>query len=207
MRRFGKRSPLRGRQSGFTLVELMIASLVFSSILLLCTVGLITISRSYFNGVTTARTQETARAIIDEISQAIQNNSVTHEHVKDDANQIGGFCIGSKVYGYRIGVQLKDSPALPDQSTTVFRVADTPACGAGGASMPAGGRELMGINMRLMNHPVVERIEDGLYRVSVTVINGDNDLIDFTENNCKIELSGSEFCAVSNLSTTVRQRL
>lgn len=63
---------LRDNQRGFTLLELMIATTIFSSILLLLTFGLINIGKSYYKGRNTARTQELARRVMDEISQSIR---------------------------------------------------------------------------------------------------------------------------------------
>lgn len=57
---------------GFTLVELMIATSIFSVILLLLTFGLLGIGQNYYKGRNSVRTQDTARRIMDEISQAIQ---------------------------------------------------------------------------------------------------------------------------------------
>ena len=59
-------------QSGFTLLELMIATTIFSVILLLCTVGLIQIGKTYYKGSAIVRTQNVARDITDNITQAIQ---------------------------------------------------------------------------------------------------------------------------------------
>jgi len=59
-------------QKGFTLIELMVSTLVFTLVLMAVTVALIQISRLYYRGVTQSRTQETIRNVSDEISQSIQ---------------------------------------------------------------------------------------------------------------------------------------
>lgn len=66
------RKHLDHNAQGFTLVELMIATALFSSILLLITFGLLSIGQNYYKGKNSARTQDVARRVIDEISQAIQ---------------------------------------------------------------------------------------------------------------------------------------
>lgn len=63
---------MRKDESGFTLTELMIATTIFSTILLLITLGLLSIGKNYYKGRNTARTQDVARRVIDEITQAIQ---------------------------------------------------------------------------------------------------------------------------------------
>lgn len=60
------------RQHGFTIVELLFSTAIFSVILLLCLSALVQIGRMYFKGVTTAQTQQSARAVLDELSQAMQ---------------------------------------------------------------------------------------------------------------------------------------
>jgi prepilin-type N-terminal cleavage/methylation domain-containing protein len=60
------------KQRGFTIVELLFSTAIFSVILLLCLSALVQIGRMYFKGVTTAQTQQSARAVLDELSQAMQ---------------------------------------------------------------------------------------------------------------------------------------
>lgn len=57
---------------GFTIVELLFSTAIFSVVLLLCLSALVQIGRMYFKGVTTAQTQQSARALMDEISQSMQ---------------------------------------------------------------------------------------------------------------------------------------
>jgi prepilin-type N-terminal cleavage/methylation domain-containing protein len=62
----------RKSQAGFTIVELMIATLVFAVVLILITVGVLTFTRSFFKGINQSRTQNAARTVIETISQGIQ---------------------------------------------------------------------------------------------------------------------------------------
>lgn len=57
--------------AGFTIVELMIATVVFSVILILITTGIIQIGKAYYKGIIGSRTQETARKITDEVGRSI----------------------------------------------------------------------------------------------------------------------------------------
>ena len=50
-------------QKGFTVLELMIATTVFSVMLLLTTTGMIQIGKVYYKGLVTAKTQDTVRSI------------------------------------------------------------------------------------------------------------------------------------------------
>ena len=113
---------------GFTIVELMVATSVFSAILLISLAGLIQIGRMYQKGVTSSQTQETARGVMDEITQAIQFNggNVKEPYIISPAtdiprgpeiavtaadvskNAVGYFCIGTTRYTYSI--DRKQSP-------------------------------------------------------------------------------------------------
>src|SRR5690554_8236963 len=62
---------MKDRQSGFTLVELLLATALFSFILLFVTTGFIQINRAYNKGITVKRMHQSAREIIDELSRAL----------------------------------------------------------------------------------------------------------------------------------------
>ena len=63
------------KQNGFTIVELLIASAVFSFVILGASVAIIQISRLYYKGIIVSNTQTSAKAILDSITQAIQYES------------------------------------------------------------------------------------------------------------------------------------
>lgn len=100
-------------QAGFTIVELMIATAVLSTILLLATVLMTNIGNLYQKGVNQANTQDEARSIIDQASQDLKYNpSFTSGSAQTSlpggtAVTIYAYCIGSVRYsfitGYKIG--------------------------------------------------------------------------------------------------------
>ena len=59
-------------QTGFTIVELMIATVIFSMVLLVCSYAIIHAGRMYYKGMIMSKTQDTARKIIDSASDAIK---------------------------------------------------------------------------------------------------------------------------------------
>lgn len=203
-------------QQGFTLVELMIATVVFSVVLLLVTFGVLQVSRNYYKGVTSTKTQQTARAIIDQISQAIQFSGGTITPTaapSPGSNQV--FCLNSQRYSYVLGRKLTDG-------TNHVLVVDTPPCtGSSTAqnlattSLTAGSKELVAPNMRLAKLSV-SSVGTNLWQVTVRVVYGDDDLLispsgaspaySAPDAGCDIN-AGSQFCAVSELSTVVQKRL
>ncbi|HPG37411.1 MAG TPA: prepilin-type N-terminal cleavage/methylation domain-containing protein [Candidatus Saccharibacteria bacterium] len=62
----------RRQQSGFTIVEMMIATAIFSIILLIITAGVMAFSRQYMRGQTASNLQFTARQVTAQMGQDIQ---------------------------------------------------------------------------------------------------------------------------------------
>jgi prepilin-type N-terminal cleavage/methylation domain-containing protein len=60
---------------GFTIIELMISTVVFSLVLLAATAAITQIGKKYARGITFARTNEVTRSIVEDISQSLQFTS------------------------------------------------------------------------------------------------------------------------------------
>jgi len=211
-------SQLRKSLTGFTIIELLIATVVFSLVLLLISNGVIQSGRLFHKGVTISNTQEVTRVIIDDVSQAIQFSvgTVTPIAASPDGNS-RGICAGGKRYSYVTGLQLTDSLIPPPgKSRHVLLVDDLPACNGSTKAQDmtsplAGSRELVGLNMRLAKFEVacVEispgTCMPGLYNITVRVVYGDRDLLEDTLDKCRGG-AGSQFCSASELTTTVQKR-
>lgn len=209
------------QQKGFTILELMIATSIFSVVLLLCAFGLVNIGRIYYKGVVSSRTQAVARAVSDDVVQAVQyggRTTGTTDPPFDPANPTAGYntlqtvTIGNRQYSYVLGKVLEDS-GIGIQSQTVD-----------GSGTPIGKpRELLPKNMWLSKFEVI-RVGTA-FRIEVQVISGDLDQVedsakkpmftsgnsltpgfDFASLRCKAE-AGSQFCAISSLDTQAVRRL
>jgi type II secretory pathway pseudopilin PulG len=218
--------------AGFTIIELLIATLVFSSILILITMGVISFNKAYYQGIVQTSTQNVARKVIEDISQAIQFNSSEFSVLTPDPDGSQGYCIGGQRYSYLIGYQLVNGSPVGQQANHAL-VRDTPCDSSGSAqplkslgTLPAGSTELLGQHMRLASLGVASQGAD-TFTVQVRVVYGDDDLLcspsvsgscdsaatmpspdDFQKGDlqCKPQV-GSQFCAVSELATTVEQRI
>lgn len=192
----------------------MIATMVFSVVLLLCSVGLIQIGKIYLKGVTSTRTQEAARSIIEEISRGVQFSGGS---VVDTTGST--FCIDTTRYSYVVDRQRTDDTPTADQSKHVL-VADNINCSPAPSALPVtnpafniadptltNARELLPLNMRL-TELTVTLISDDLYKVTVGVANGEEDLFEAAvpHETCKSG-NGGQFCASSKLSTFVQKRV
>lgn len=239
--------PINKQQSGFTIIELMIATLVFSVILLVITAGVVAFTNQYYKGVTSSNTQATARAVMDAITQDIQfGSNVTSSATNSDdpvGNKPGNFCAGGHEYTYLTGHELISSgtPIASGKQQSHNVLVQSYGCSTAPANgFPAGAtanrldtsaHELVGQHMRLAVLRVVPvtgvgLVNNVLWQVTVRVASGDDDLLctpthagtckgtqkmsalDFTsdELTCK-NGSGSQFCSVAQLQTTVEKRL
>lgn len=211
---------LRHNQQGFTIIELMIATAVFATVLLVCSIGMLQIGRTYYKGITSSRTQEAARSVLEEISQAIQFGSGSPVTPAEAGPGLPGvYCAGSKRFSYLRDRQVTDSPGLPDQSRYALVVDEVNSCGGvvpqdlrGNPTLTDTSKELLGTRMRLATLTVtpitpVGFTETNLYRVTVRIVSGDADLLNAAHTECSTQRAGTQFCAASELSTVVQKRV
>lgn len=227
-----------GIESGFTIIELLIATAVFAVILLVITAAVLQFSKQYYKGVVSSTTQGVARGLIDDVTRSIQFNGggVTAAQVNGSSK---GWCVGSgKLYSYVLGTQVESAPAggqslhgLVSETTTMCNggtsardVKNLPANLANATPAMNNGRELLGQRMRLSKFDITGIYPDP-YTLTVRVVYGDDDLLcspsmpgdcdnpnstaGVTANKddlvCRLN-AGSQYCAVSELSTTVKSR-
>jgi prepilin-type N-terminal cleavage/methylation domain-containing protein len=220
--------------SGFTIIELMIATAVFSVVLLLLVTGVITVTRQYIQGLNEAHTQDVARNISNTVSQAIQFNGGSYtgpgSPVVGTYGSENRICLGDDRYSYLLGEELEDQPSSSPQQTADALVEDSGSCSAGttplmftSAPLPTGATELLSANMRLDNLSVSKVVGSlNTYNVCVRVVYGSDDSVTaFTragtnlcnqsgiqEHQCASGgLLDFAFCAVSEIDTTVKQRV
>ncbi len=216
-------------QAGFTIVEMMMATMVFSVIMLVAAGTVVRFTTNFQRGVIATTTQNTARSVIDTISQSLQL------YGDNFSNTATGYCIGSTAYSYVLGRQLRSDgqrhvlveqkEGLPLGCGTIQNLASNPA-------NPAG-QELLSENMRLAQFDITPR-NDGLFDLTIRVVYGDDDLLcvagvnDSSAKDCsspspmanvaslsKEELKnlqckgqkGSQYCAVSEITTTIQRRV
>ena len=205
--------------AGFTIIELMIATLVFSVVLLIVTTGVISLTNQYYKGITSSNTQSVARAVMDTIAQDIQFSdslSVTKTPTGSPAPASGYFCVGSHKYTYLLHQQLAKDPSSRTSVQTdksLIQSSFSGNCAASGvSSFPASGvsqRELLTPGMRLANLVVQQGATSNSWKITVRIISGEDDLLTNLASPTAVCNSGagSQFCAVSELTTTVESRL
>lgn len=215
---------------GFTIIELLIATLVFSVILLLLTTALIRIGQIYNKGIVTSRTQEVSRKVIDDVAQTVQFSG-GYIGPGLDAGGAKAFCIGAQRYSYAPDQQLTatsphrfvvDTVAGGCTSATTARtdMSDLSTVSAGGS----GAQELLGQNMRLVNFQIAEQnVGSGVYKIGIRIVSGDKDLLmspnpayadidaaiaaNATDLRCRDDVRGAYFCAVSEVEAYAAKRV
>ncbi len=104
--------------NGFTILELMIATIVFAVIFMGATTAILQIAKLYYKGVVTTRTQETTRSVTDSIAQQLQFSAsalgqsssktynVTNGPVSGTKMNFEAYCIGDTRYSYVVNAQV-----------------------------------------------------------------------------------------------------
>ncbi len=209
------------RQIGFTILELMIAAGVFAVILLIVAAGVISFTNDYYKGVTTSKTQEAARSVLNTISQAIQfGQTVTPvPPVYNLAGTTYGICIDDTLYAFRPGQEVTDAaPFGANQGyhgLVAMKGCILPPTMPATAAL-ANGRELLGQHMRINTLQITQNGD--LYTIHLRIIYGDNVLLkqpvpanvsawESSSETCSGSQSGTQFCAVADLTTTVEKRI
>lgn len=189
------------KQAGFTIVELMIATTVFSVILVVITVGVMYFTRSYYKGVYAGMTQKSARDISDAVSQAVQFGTGQPTEYKYGITPQNYFCAGGYVFVFNLGEQYLGA-------TTGMYMQPMPSGGCAVPGNTTGRRQLLGTHMRVtyLNFTGV----GGLYTLDVRVAYGDTTLLSDSTGkgadlHCKTDV-GSQYCAVATYTTSVSQR-
>lgn len=136
---------------GFTIIELLIATSIFSVVLLVALNGFFQIGKLYYKGVATSQTQATAQKIMEDMSSSLQFASVSGV-TPPPTNPVSGvryfMCIGDTRYTYIIGNQVTSTH---DFINNFGLLRDYAGCGdpfSGGPALkdPV---EMLGAKMRL----------------------------------------------------------
>jgi prepilin-type N-terminal cleavage/methylation domain-containing protein len=222
----------KSKQSGFTIIELLIATLVFSLVLVLITVSVLTFTKSYFRGINQAATQTAARTIVEGIAQSIQfSGDAVNPAITPNPNGSSGFCIGNQRYSFLLGWQLVDGTPNSELHQTTHSLmldASSSCSGATAQDVRSGnlsGTELLSPRMRLAKLKIEQAGDPSVWRVTIRVVFGDDDLLcspsvpgdcassatssplDKPDLSCKVAFTGSQYCAASELSTVVKKRI
>lgn len=220
-------------QSGFTIVELMIATVIFSMVLLVCSYAIIHVGRVYYKGLITNRTQDAARKVVDDATRSVQFNNVTSAAsvVRPPDGGWGSepdpvsLCVGMDRYTYYknqlpqgsgpVGVNnkfvlVKTTKINSSEACTGLGASSEPDITHTGPELTNGQVNMLGENMRLLDFDV--NCSSGSCDIKVKVSYGDSaDLFEGGGSGdysvCKGVNSSGQFCASVEYNAEVAGRL
>lgn len=222
---------MKNRQKGFTIIELLIATSVFSMLLLIILTAVTIVGKMYYKGVTNAKTQEVARRLAEDISQQLQYSSDAPAPkgglpLTFNSGDKLGFCVGEVRY-----IIVPNKLVTPGkhaiwadrdafQTPVPCTVTDVNMDAAQPSTTPHA-RDLLPEDMRLLDLKILPLNSQGtLWKIYVKVAYGVDDLLvdsaDYTQKIspsnfrnavCKGSEVGSQFCSVSEIEATVYRRL
>jgi prepilin-type N-terminal cleavage/methylation domain-containing protein len=211
------------RSSGFTIIELLVATLVFSIVLLVILAAFIQISRLFYKGVNMNNTQESARVITQDIASDIQFSptgpSPSNFVYTNSSTPAGQFCVGVHRYTYKIGHQLGTGPTASDYGVVRDTIGTTQDCpDYTRLAQNAGSKEeLLDTGMQLNSIGIKCTVGRCTVSVHVVFYGGDNNVFSTKTSaynstpwlapdaECTGSLQSSQFCATADYDRTVGQ--
>lgn len=218
----------RKRSAGFTIVELLIATLVFTIVLLICLESVSRIGRMYYKGITEANAQQVVRGLSNEFTQQIQFGPEVPSGTLPTTGRPGGgiqrFCIGDYMYKVTMNRTLGDDGVSSVLKRAKFDTAlstcpTTDVAFDNQFNIDTKSSELAAPGMRVLKlsvgHP--DATNPYLWAVSIRIAVGDYDLIDYggspddptnyEKAKCRSQDSGTQFCSVNELNSTIVRRI
>lgn len=189
MKRGVKKHQLRQQQRGFTLIELMIVTSVFSGLLIFCYGMVINAGRTYSQVLHHNLLQETGSKIVEDIKEAIYASGGTisgpHTYVADpddaESERWQYFCLGNRQYAYKqLGALYDDRPAgrrTPNAIEHGLKVTSINSCTAANFTniTASNSTELLHTKMWLVDFDVQPLGQTKLYQVELKLAYGGHD--------------------------------
>ncbi|HEX5447929.1 MAG TPA: prepilin-type N-terminal cleavage/methylation domain-containing protein [Candidatus Saccharimonadales bacterium] len=198
-------------RKGFTIIELMVATLVFSVVLLVILTAFIQISRMYYKGVNMTRMQEDARTVIQDMSDDIKFARSA------PSSGPGYYCIGLHKYQYQKNYQLDSSGGPNNYGIRRYTLPFSSGCSAAATSSDY--TELLDSGMQLNNLDI--SCDGGICRLQIHLLfygGTPEDLFHSPSNpssgtpwkepdaECTGSLEDSQYCATADYGSAVLQR-
>lgn len=213
---------MKSESKGFTIIELLVATVVFSVVLVGILAAFIQVSRMFYKGVNMANTQTAARVITQDIENDITFASSTPPDVSANGGTASGsFCVGAHRYAYYLGVPVGTALSGVYRETMVNGC--PPLTGAGGQAVATGTADQLLSNGMQLNQLSLS-CSVGRCRVGVHVIfyGATPDGLFGTANysavypsnpwlapdaECTGSLTSSQYCATATFNRTILQRV
>jgi len=212
---------IKHQQSGFTIVELMVATVVFSIVLIVILASFLQVGRMFYKGISFANTNESARSVTESIavdirfSQSFTNCDPSICNYPSRPNT-RTFCVGSHRYTYT----LYEKVTTANMNNGYSGVQRTDINGVCSPSPAAGGTatvQLLGPDMQL-NRFDLSGCTGEMCRVAIHIIfyGADSNVfgsfsqpgtpLQAPDAYCSGNSLDTQFCATATLNTTIATR-
>lgn len=199
---------IKNDQRGFTIIEMLIATAILSTILVLITMMMVNIGSLYYKGINQSKIQGTTRSVTDELAQQLELlDSPIRRQSAAPAGEPNNkaLCLGTTRYTYAVDKQLRNSEHVLWRDNGGGGTCVAIALNTGVPS--AGGVELMPPNSRITHLSVSDTSP---YEIIFSTAYGDTDLLNGVGLGVNTRCKGGkdqQFCSVANLQTIVAKRI
>jgi len=209
---------IKKQQSGFTMVELLIAMAFFSFLLLFITFGFVQVNRSYTRGITVKAIQESSRTIIEDISRNVRISEEVRYLTPADGPQAGyRLCFSGVRYAWNQHQEgntdyTPSAEEFQNSTGNVFamvRVFDGADCDSAIAEDSA---EHIIDDRAAVQHLSIEKVADETWQILLVVAtenaveNGDIEVGMYGKDaQCRSQVI-NQFCDVARFETVITSR-
>jgi prepilin-type N-terminal cleavage/methylation domain-containing protein len=216
------------KSRGFTIVELLIATSVFSLVLIVFLTAVLRVGQLFYKGVSMSNTQESARNVLQSISDDLQFTNQAPILPDPSLNQ-DYFCIGNHRYAYLLGHQVGSGGGLANDYGLVreTRTCNTVSDGLSPQATDPNNRiEMLDPGMQINQIKLTNQANNGVnVKIHIVYYGGDKRVFSSNQsgfindiNNpgydaykapdaqCTGPASGSQFCATADYNSTILQR-
>lgn len=200
---------------GFTVVEVLIASLVFTTLLLLCMEGITRIAKVYVKNSSITKANEFSKSFIGDITQQIRYGA----EPKFTPGNPSFLCVSDTSYKISLNGSDGDSP-----STDALLKKSYTGCDSGytGLDFNVDSQKIAPSNIRILKFNLANTGTPitPVWNIDMRVALGAKDLLvdstnkvltdstaNYSEAVCRGGIAGSEFCAVISISTSATRRM
>jgi prepilin-type N-terminal cleavage/methylation domain-containing protein len=216
---------------GFTIIELLIATTIFSVVLVVIVSSFLQIGRMFYKGVSINNTNEAARNLVDSITSDARLSTFQPGGTDPSNASKKYFCVGPHRYTYILAKQVKDTNINSNASTMTAGLVQDKTDGAcksptdlpsNAATVPS---QILGPDMQLNDISVQNNVSGSslLIRTHIVFYGSDNTVFDTSDialkNTpanpglastapdafCSGNLLSTQFCSTAHLATNVTQ--
>lgn len=209
-------------QAGFTIIELLFATIIFAAALVVILASFLQIGRIYYKGVSVASTNEATRTVVDDITSDVRlglTNQIALPQPETPGSPYQYFCVGAHRYSYKIN--LTGDPTLHQVTPSDINSPNVANPNgiilgnvSGGCPSPlnqigTNNQQLLGVNMQLnrldFNCTTLNGIDSCSLIIRVVFFGSVPSVLTPTATDpsatCQGNLLSTEFCSVAVFST------